>query len=43
MHLHSEIVKEDAFFRLDTVSLTRGQVDPGFRFAKNKKPRLDFG
>ena len=43
VHLHPEIVKEDAFFRLDTVSLARGQVDPRFRFAKNEKPRLDFG
>ena len=43
MHSHPEIVKEDAFLRLHTVSLTRGQVDPGFRFAKNKEPRLDFG
>jgi hypothetical protein len=26
-HLHSEIVKEHAFFRLDTVSSTRGQIE----------------
>ena len=45
MHLHPKIVKEDAFFGFDTISLTRGQVDPRFRFAKNKKPRLvlEFG
>jgi len=43
VHLHSKIVKEDAFFRLDTISSTRGHVDPRFRFAKNKKPRLAFG
>lgn len=40
VHSHSEIVKEDAFLGLDTVSSTRGQVNLRFRFAKNKEPRL---
>lgn len=31
-HLHPEIVKEDAFFRLDTVSSTRGQIELRFWF-----------
>jgi len=37
VHLHPEIVKEDAFFRFDTISPTRGQVEPRFRFAGNEE------
>ena len=39
-HLHPEIIEEDAFFRLDTVSSTRGQVELGVWFSINL--RLEF-
>lgn len=42
VHLHPEIIKEDAFLRLDTVSSTRGQIEFRFRFARIEKHRLDF-
>jgi len=43
LHLHPEIVKKDAFFRFDTISPTRGQVEFRFRFPKIEKHRLDLG
>ena len=41
VYSHPKIIKEDAFFRLDTVSSTCGQVELRFWFAKIEKPRLD--
>jgi hypothetical protein len=45
VHLHPEIVKEDAFFRLDAVSPTRSQVELRFRLSgiEIEKRRSDFG
>lgn len=42
MHLHPEIVKEDAFLRLDAVSPTRGQVEFRFWFSKIERNSLDL-
>jgi len=43
VHSHPEIVKEDAFFRLDTVSSTRGQVKLRLRFPEIEEDHSDFG